>query len=101
VSRRLASSWSSCQEHHIGYAVSGHLHIEMTDGASLEILAGDAFEVPPGHDAWVIGDEPHVSIDWAGRRLFAKSPHEDFRSHLHDRRLYGPVWVDRDAERGR
>jgi hypothetical protein len=39
-------------------------------------VAGDAFEVPPGHDAWVIGDEPHVSIDWAGRRLFAKSPHE-------------------------
>ena len=66
----------SCQEHHIGYAVSGHLHIEMTDGASLEILGGDAFEVPPGHDAWVIGDEPSVSIDWAGRRLFAKSPQE-------------------------
>jgi hypothetical protein len=66
----------SCQEHHIGYAVSGHLHIEMTDGASLEILGGDAFEVPPGHDAWVVGDEPSVSIDWAGRRLFAKSPQE-------------------------
>jgi hypothetical protein len=66
----------SCQEHHIGYAVSGHLHIEMTNGASLEILGGDAFEVPPGHDAWVVGDEPSVSIDWAGRRLFAKSPQE-------------------------
>ena len=31
-----------------------------------------------GHDAWVVGDEPSVSIDWAGRRLFAKSPQEDF-----------------------
>jgi class 3 adenylate cyclase len=66
----------SCQEHHIGYVVSGHLHIEMTNGASLEVIGGDAFEVPPGHDAWVVGDEQWVSIDWAGRRLFAKSPQE-------------------------
>jgi class 3 adenylate cyclase/quercetin dioxygenase-like cupin family protein len=66
----------SCQVHHIGYVVSGHLRIEMTDGASLEVVGGDAFEIPPGHDAWVIGDEPWVSIDWAGRRLFARSPQE-------------------------
>ena len=66
----------SCQVHHIGYVMSGHLHVEMTDGASLEVVGGDAFEIPPGHDAWVIGDEPWVSVDWAGRRLFAKSPNE-------------------------
>jgi class 3 adenylate cyclase len=66
----------SCQVHHLGYVVSGHLHVEMTDGASLEVMGGDAFEIPPGHDAWVIGDEPWVSVDWAGRRLFAKSPKE-------------------------
>jgi class 3 adenylate cyclase len=66
----------SCQVHHIGYVVSGHLHVEMTDGASLEVMGGDAFEIPPGHDAWVIGDEPWVSVDWAGRRLFARSPNE-------------------------
>jgi class 3 adenylate cyclase len=66
----------SCQVHHIGFVVSGHLHVEMTDGASLEVVAGDAFEIPPGHDAWVVGDEPWVSVDWAGRRLFAKSPNE-------------------------
>ena len=64
----------SCQVHHIGYVVSGHLHIEMSDGASLEVMGGDAFEIPPGHDAWVVGDEPWVSVDWAGRRLFARSP---------------------------
>jgi class 3 adenylate cyclase len=62
--------------HHVGYVVSGHLHVEMTDGASLEVMGGDAFQIPPGHDAWVIGDEPWVSIDWAGRQLFAKSPQE-------------------------
>jgi class 3 adenylate cyclase len=66
----------SCQVHHIGYVVSGHLRIEMNDGASLDVMGGDAFEIPPGHDAWVIGDEPWVSVDWAGRRLFAKSPKE-------------------------
>ena len=66
----------SCQVHHIGYAMSGHLHVEMTDGASLEVVGGDAFEIPPGHDAWVIGDEPWVSVDWAGRRLFAQTPNE-------------------------
>jgi class 3 adenylate cyclase len=62
--------------HHLGYVVSGHLHIEMTDGASMDVMGGDAFEIPPGHDAWVIGDEPWISVDWAGRRLFAKSPKE-------------------------
>ena len=66
----------SCQVHHLGYVLSGHLHVEMTDGASLEVVGGDAFEIPHGHDAWVIGDEPWISVDWAGRRLFAKSPKE-------------------------
>jgi len=66
----------SCQVHHLGNVVSGHLHIEMTDGASMDVMGGDAFEIPPGHDAWVIGDEPWISVDWAGRRLFAKSPKE-------------------------
>jgi class 3 adenylate cyclase len=66
----------SCQVHHLGYVVSGQLHIEMTDGASMDVMGGDAFEIPPGHDAWVIGDEPWISVDWAGRRLFAKSPKE-------------------------
>jgi class 3 adenylate cyclase len=68
----------SCQVHHLGYVVSGQLHIEMTDGASMDVMGGDAFEIPPGHDAWVIGDEPWISVDWAGRRLFAKSPKEIF-----------------------
>ncbi len=66
----------SCQVHHIGYVVSGHLHIEMIDGATMDVMGGDAFEIPPGHDAWVVGDEPWVSVDWAGRRLFARSPRE-------------------------
>jgi class 3 adenylate cyclase/quercetin dioxygenase-like cupin family protein len=67
---------ASCEVHHTGYVVSGHLRVEMNDGAEIELTPGDVFEVPPGHDAWVIGDEPWISIDFAGRRLFAKSPAE-------------------------
>ncbi len=61
-----------CEVHHLGYVISGQLHCEMRDGATIELRAGDAFDVPPGHDAWVVGDEPWVSVDYAGRRLFAK-----------------------------
>jgi class 3 adenylate cyclase len=79
----------SCQVHHVGYVVSGHLHVEMTDGASIELVGGDTFEVPPGHDAWVVGDEPWVSVDYAGRRLFAKSP-----TSVADRMLATIVFTD-------
>ena len=64
----------------------------MTDGASLEVKRGDAFEIPRGHDAWVIGDEPWVSVDWAGRRLFARSPKE-----ISDRIFTTVVFTDLSA----
>jgi class 3 adenylate cyclase/quercetin dioxygenase-like cupin family protein len=66
----------TCEVHHIGYVFSGRLGVEMDDGPSIELAEGDVFEVPPGHKAWVVGDEPWISIDFAGRRLFAKSPAE-------------------------
>jgi hypothetical protein len=50
----------SCQYHHFGIVLSGTLHVEMDDGVSLEIGANSLFEMPPGHDAWVVGDEPAV-----------------------------------------
>src|SRR6185312_245706 len=53
-----------CQVRHIGYVVSGKAMIRMADGAERELCAGDAFDVPPGHDSWVIGDEPYVSLDF-------------------------------------
>ncbi len=51
----------SCQVDHFGYCISGRLHVRMNDGDEVEIGAGDASRIPPGHDAWVIGDEPHVA----------------------------------------
>jgi mannose-6-phosphate isomerase-like protein (cupin superfamily) len=62
----------SCQVDHFGYCVSGRLHVEMNDGEELEFGAGDAMRVPPGHNAWVVGDEPYVGIDFTGAETYAK-----------------------------
>lgn len=50
-------------EHHIGYVVSGRFMIEDPAGNRRDVGPGEAFEVGPGHDAWVIGDEPCVALD--------------------------------------
>lgn len=54
----------SCQVHHISYVVSGRFHVRMDDGRELELGPGDAHVVGPGHDAWVVGDERCVMIDF-------------------------------------
>jgi quercetin dioxygenase-like cupin family protein len=64
----------SCQTNHIGYVISGRMHIEMEDGTSGECGPGDAVHIPPGHDAWVVGDEPCVFVDFGQIGDYAK-PH--------------------------
>jgi hypothetical protein len=54
----------SCQGHHVAYVVSGRLHVRMDDGVELEFGPGDAHVVAAGHDAWVVGDEPCVTVDF-------------------------------------
>jgi class 3 adenylate cyclase len=61
-----------CESHHIGQCVSGACRIRMRGGAELVIEGGQFYEVPPGHDAWVIGDEPWVTIDWSPSAAFAR-----------------------------
>jgi len=63
-----------CEYHHIGVTLSGAMHVLMRDGSELEITPDTAYEIPPGHDAWVIGDEPYVSLDFAGMRGFGVAP---------------------------
>lgn len=55
----------SCQASHTGYIVSGRFHVRMDDGREYDFGPGDAHVVAPGHDAWVVGDEPVVGIDFA------------------------------------
>jgi len=56
----------SCEAHHVGYAVSGSLHVVTTEGEELEIAAGDVYEILPGHDAWVVGDQPFQGLEFQG-----------------------------------
>jgi hypothetical protein len=44
----------------------------MADGTEFDFAAGDVGVIPPGHDAWVVGDQPYVGIDWAGMANYAK-----------------------------
>jgi quercetin dioxygenase-like cupin family protein len=62
----------SCQAAHLGYFVSGRMKVVMNDGEEMEYGAGDFVSIPPGHDAWTLGDEPAVIIDWQGYADYAK-----------------------------
>src|SRR3989338_5218614 len=64
----------SCEAAHFGYQVSGTMRIRMDDGTEVECRAGDVAVVPPGHDAWVVGNEPVVIVDFQGLRDYAKQP---------------------------
>ncbi len=53
----------SCQAAHLGYYVSGRMKVVMDDGQEEEFGPGDYAIIPPGHDAWIVGDEPCVVVD--------------------------------------
>jgi hypothetical protein len=63
---------SSCEAPHFQYHVSGRLHIVMDDGTEMVAGPGDITSLPSGHDAWVVGDEPVVAVDWYGASNYAK-----------------------------
>jgi class 3 adenylate cyclase len=61
-----------CMYHHLGYVVSGRLHVTMEDGDETVIGPKEMFEIPPGHDADVVGDEAWIAIDFRGARSYAR-----------------------------
>lgn len=63
---------SSCEAPHYQYHVAGKLAIKMDDGTELVAGPGDITSLPSGHDAWVVGDEPVVVVDWFGASNYAK-----------------------------
>ena len=62
----------SCQAAHVGYFISGRMKVVMDDGTENEFGPGDLMICPTGHDAWIVGNEPCVVIDWAGFAEYAK-----------------------------
>jgi quercetin dioxygenase-like cupin family protein len=62
----------SCEAPHFQYHLSGRLRVRMDDGTEFEAGPGDVTSLPPGHDAWVVGDEPVVVVDWQGATNYAK-----------------------------
>jgi len=64
----------SCQAPHLGYIMSGRLHVVMDDGTEEEFGPGDLELIAPGHDAWVVGNDPVVALDITGAGIWAK-PH--------------------------
>ena len=63
----------SCEAPHFQYHVSGELAVRMDDGTELVARAGDITSLPSGHDAWVVGDEPVVVVDFFGASNYAKA----------------------------
>jgi class 3 adenylate cyclase len=56
----------SCMVRHLGVALSGRFRVRMDDGSEIELGPDDVFDIPPGHDAWVVGDEPFETVEIAG-----------------------------------
>ncbi len=61
-----------CMVEHVGIVLAGRATAAMADGSVIELRAGEAFYIPPGHDSWVLGDEPYVSIHIAGASDYAR-----------------------------
>ena len=63
---------ASCQAAHVGYAVAGRIGVRLDDGSEQSISAGQSYTIPPGHDAWVEGDETFVGIEVMSAEQYAK-----------------------------
>ena len=60
-----------CQVEHVGLVLQGRAAVKMHDGTEIILKPGDLFYVPPGHDSWVVGDEPYTSLHFLGADSYA------------------------------
>ena len=67
-----AAGQALCQVEHVGLVLSGRAGVLMEDGTERVMGPGDFFHVPPGHDSWVVGDEPYVSLHVMGSEDYAR-----------------------------
>ena len=63
---------NSCNVEHVGLVISGSAACRMNDGRSYEMKPGDLFYIGPGHDSWVVGDQPYVSLHFLGAEHYAR-----------------------------
>lgn len=63
----------TCQTDHIGFVLAGVMGVQTADGTTGEVRAGSVYHIPPGHDGWVIGDEPVVVVEFQGAATYAKA----------------------------
>src|ERR1700682_4011718 len=61
-----AAGAKTCMVEHVGLVVAGRATAAMENGSIIEMKAGDIFYIPPGHDSWVVGDEPYISLHFMG-----------------------------------
>ncbi len=66
-----ATGATSCEVEHIGLVISGSAACQMNDGRYYEMKPGDLFSIGPGHDSWVIGDQPYISLHFLGAEHYA------------------------------
>ena len=62
----VGTEW--CETHHVGYVLEGSARVLTRDGVEYETGQGDVYDIPPGHDSWVVGDAPFVCLVWRGAR---------------------------------
>lgn len=67
-----ASGQTSCHVEHVGMVVSGQATAAMDDGNVIVMKPGDLFYIAPGHDSWVVGEEPYVSLHFLGADHYAQ-----------------------------
>ncbi len=72
TSMKSIAQTASCEVSHLSLHISGRLHVLMDDGREYEFGPGEISEIPPGHDAWVVGSEAVVVIDISGMENYAK-----------------------------
>lgn len=75
-----ATGAKSCQVEHVGMVISGCATAAMDDGRVIEMRAGDVFYIGPGHDSWVVGDDPYVSLHFMGAEKYAEGKIRKSRS---------------------
>ena len=68
-----ATGSKSCKVEHVGMVLAGRATAAMDDGRIIEMNAGDLFYIAPGHDSWVVGDEPYVSLHFLGADAYANA----------------------------